>query len=88
MVWLTEGISWREYSRRGVQKSSSGQAGSSGRLCRGHQHTGKPPRQGFRQDGEGSGAGFQKEQVGCSRGKAGDEARAESWWGEDHVWAT
>lgn len=48
-----------------------------GRPCRGYQHTGKPPRQGFKQDGEVNGAGFQKEQVGCSRGEAGDEASRE-----------
>ena len=30
----------------------------------GHQHTGKPPGQGFKQDREGRGAGFQSEQVG------------------------
>ena len=97
MVWLTEGISPRdtqEYSKEmsrkaaqarwGVREGSQGQ----GQPCWGHQHMGKPPRQGFKQDGEGSGAGFQKEQVGCSRGEAGVEARAEGWWGKDRVWAT
>lgn len=59
-------------ARWGVWEGSWGQ----GRPCRGHQHTGKPPRQGFKQDGEVSGAGSQKEQAGCSRGEAGDEARA------------
>lgn len=70
--------------------SHSGQVGSSGgKPCLGtaklgSPHTGKQPGQGFRQDREGSGAGFQSKQMGVSlKGEAGEEPRAGSQWGED-----
>lgn len=63
-----------------VQEGSQGWGQPRG----GHEHTGKPPGQGFKQDREGRGGWIAERPGGvASRGEAGEEARAGSWWGGD-----